>query len=101
MVKPRNIKDEVEKKKKELEVRKVEFEDQLGSQQEEFKNTLESLSRSISQFHMHNKKDQHVEIAEKVEVINTSLAHCLAEAKKFNSRENLFDKDLTDYSRVQ
>jgi hypothetical protein len=31
----------------------------LTSQQEEFKNNLESLSRSIAQFHTYNKKDQH------------------------------------------
>lgn len=56
MVKPRSILDEVEKKKKELDNKKSELEEQLTSQQEEFKNNIESLGRSIAQFHTFNKK---------------------------------------------
>ena len=70
MVKPKSIMDEVEKKRRELDIKKAEFEEQLTNQQEQFKNNLESLSRSIAQFHTYNKKDQHAEIAQRVVMIN-------------------------------
>lgn len=40
MIKPKSIMDEVEKKKRELEMKRVEFEEQLTTQQEEFKNNI-------------------------------------------------------------
>jgi hypothetical protein len=69
-----------------LEIKKGELEEQLVSQQDEFKNNIEGLSRSISQFHTYNKKDQHAEIAQKVQLINEALSSSLVEARKFNSR---------------
>ncbi len=86
MITPKSILDEVEKKKKENEARKIEFEEQLTAQQEEFKNNIESLSRSIAQFHTYNKKDQHNEIAQKVIMVNEALQNSIADAKKYNSR---------------
>lgn len=59
------------------------------------------MSRSIAQFHTYNKKDQHQEIAQKVLLINEALQNSIADAKRFNSRENLFEKEITDYSKVQ
>ena len=70
-------------------------------QQDEFKSTIEGLTRSISQFHTYSKKDQHIEIAEKVKVINDSLANAAAQARKFNSRQHLFEREITDYSKIQ
>ncbi len=34
-------------------------------------------------------------------MINEALANSISQAKKFNSRENLFEKDITDYAKVQ
>lgn len=101
MMAPKSILDDVDKKKKELDIKKNEFEQQLTMQQQEFKTTIESLNRSISQFHTYNKKEQHAEISQKVNYINEALSNCLQESKKFNSRENLFEKEITDYSKVQ
>jgi dynein heavy chain, axonemal len=33
-------------------------------------------------------------------MINDALTTSLAEARRFNSRENLFERDITDYSKV-
>jgi dynein heavy chain len=34
-------------------------------------------------------------------LINKTLANCVQDARKFNSREGLFEKEITDYSKVQ
>ncbi len=33
-------------------------------------------------------------------MINEALATSLSEARKFNSRQHLFERDITDYSKV-
>ena len=73
----------------------------MGQNQEEFKNTLESLGKSIQQFYNYNKKEHHAEISDKVKVINEALANVTAEARKYNSREHLFERQITDYSKIQ
>jgi aminoglycoside phosphotransferase family enzyme len=68
------------------------LEEQIIIQQDEFKSTIESLTRSVSQFHTYSKKDQHIEISEKVRYINEALANAASEARKYNSREHLFER---------
>ena len=70
MITPQSILEETEKIKNDIEIKKVELEEQMGQNQEEFKNTLESLAKSIQQFYNYNKKEHHAEISDKVKVIN-------------------------------
>jgi dynein heavy chain len=101
MITPQTILEEIENKKREIQQKKVELEDQIVVNQEEFKSTIESISRSISQFHAYNKKEHHNEIAEKVRIINEALASAQVEARKFNTHEQLFEREVTDYSKIQ
>ena len=101
MITPQSIIDETEKIKADIETKKLELEEQMGLGQEKFKNTLESLAKSIQQFYNYNKKEHHAEISEKVKVINEALVNVATEARKFNSRENLFEREITDYSKIQ
>lgn len=69
--------------------------------QEDFKQTIENLERTIQNFHTHQRLDNHEEIAKDVISINEQLVKYQEDARKFNFQENLFEMpETTDYSKI-
>jgi dynein heavy chain, axonemal len=97
---PKDTFELIEQRKTMLEDYIQKFSDEMKTKQEEFKENLESLERTIQNFGQYQNIHQHVEVAKEVESINESLKVFTEEAKKYNSRESLFNKETTDYSII-
>lgn len=91
----------VEKRAKDLEKDKVKFLEEMKVQQEDFKETIDNLEITIKNFHSWQDIKAHETAAKSCIEINKSLVQLQEDAKKFNSREILFDIETTDYSRIQ
>jgi dynein heavy chain, axonemal len=63
----------VEKRKKELEKDELKFEDTMKVEQEDFKDRMENLKRTIGGFHQYQEISQHEEVAQTVKDINNAL----------------------------
>lgn len=59
------------------------------------------MERTISNFYQYQNINQHEEVAKVVTTINENLSQFNEDAKKFNSREQLFDLEMTDYTKIQ
>ena len=97
---PRDTMDLVNKMKKDCEKEKVRFLDEMKEQQEEFRETIENLERTILNFNQHQQLKNHEEVAQIAMDINKCIIQFQEDARKFNSREALFDMDTTDYSKI-
>ena len=97
---PRDTMDLVNKRKKDCEKEKVRFLDEMKEQQEEFRETIENLERTILNFNQHQQLKNHEEVAQIAMDINKCIIQFQEDARKFNSREALFDMDTTDYSKI-
>ena len=72
----------------------------MKGKQEEFRENLESLERTIQNFGQYQNINQHLEVSKEVESINESLKVFNEEAKKYNLREGLFNKETSDYGII-
>lgn len=70
-------------------------------QQEEFKESIDNLERTIQNFHSWQDIKNYEAVATSCVEINKNLAALHEDAKKFNSREILFDSESTDYGKIQ
>lgn len=69
-------------------------------EQTTFKRKIDQLEREISGFHQHNKIEDYKQIAKRVAQINDILQQFTKDATKFNQREQLFEKEHTDYTKI-
>ena len=69
--------------------------------QEDFKETIDNLERTIQNFHSWQDIKNHENAAKSCLEINKSLIGLQEDARKYNSRESLFDVETTDYSKIQ
>lgn len=97
---PKKTFDLIANKTEELEKQKVEFQDHMATEQEDFRETIEDLENIVRTFIQNTDINQHNEIAEMVERVNARIDECVATAKRFNHHEYLFGMEQTDYSRV-
>ncbi len=72
----------------------------MENDQEEFKAELEDIERSIAGFNQYTNKKDYQLVAGHAENINDKLKEFNERARKFNNQENLFERDITDYSKV-
>jgi dynein heavy chain len=98
---PEEITQMVEKRVKDLDKDKVRFLEEMKLQQEGFKEDIDNLERTIHNFHSWQDIKAHENAAKSCMEINKSLAALQEDAKKFNSREGLFDIEGTDYNKIQ
>ena len=68
--------------------------------QEDFRDEIDMLERTILNFHTWQDIKNHESVAQNCIQINNSLAKLQDEARKFNSRENLFDIKQSDYGKI-
>lgn len=98
---PRDVLEMMNARKKTLEKDQVKFMDEMKVAQDEFKQTIDNLERTIQNFHQHSKLDNHADIALDVKSINEQIIRYQDDARKFVMQETLFDiMDTTDYSKL-
>ncbi|CAD8156782.1 unnamed protein product [Paramecium pentaurelia] len=97
---PKDTFDLVAKRQKDMEKEKVKFQDEMKVSQEEFKESIDNLERTIQNFNQHQTLKSHAEIAQTAQDVNKYLAEFQEQARKFNSREALFDQEQTDYNKI-
>ena len=68
--------------------------------QEDFRDEIDMLERTILNFHTWQDIKNHESVAQNCIQINNSLHKLQDEARKFNSRENLFDIKQSDYGKI-
>ena len=91
----------MDQRERALEKDNVKFLDEMKIQQEEFKNSIDNMERTIQKFYSHQSVDEHESIAKDVESVNEQLVKFNEEARKYNNKENLFNLDTTDYSKIK
>lgn len=67
-------------------------------QQEEFKDNIENIEKIISGFHQYKNINMHADVAKMARNINDQLKSYQEQSKLFNSREQLFEVEISDYS---
>ncbi|CAK83095.1 unnamed protein product (macronuclear) [Paramecium tetraurelia] len=97
---PKEIKEMVEVRNGQLEKLKVKFSDDAKVQQEDFREQIENLERTIQEFHKHQDVSKNKDMAEVVEYVMKQISEFQEQASKFNMQEALFDKPQTDYSKL-
>ena len=73
----------------------------MENDQEDFKVQLEDTEREIAGFSQHIKAEENASVAQFAETINEKLKAFNLKARKFNNQENLFERPITDYSKLQ
>ena len=83
-----------------LEVAKIDYENDLKVDQENFETTLQELMRVVSGFSRHSNIAKVQEVATEVRRITIELRKCEERAKLFREREVLFGLDVTRYDHL-
>lgn len=97
---PTEIEELVERRQKDLATRKKKLYEDMTIEQDEFKKKMEGLENKINDYHTKINSHEHKERFDDVNGIDTQLKDFVEKARKFNSRENLFGKDQSDYAGI-
>jgi len=97
---PKDTLELIEQTKILLEKNVNQFNEEMKTKQEEFKENVDNLEKTIQNFSQYQNINQHAEVAKAVESINESMKLYIEEAKKYNTREGLFGQEATDYSKL-
>jgi len=84
-----------------LEKEKLRFAEFQKEKQEEFVEQLEILRKQVDDFKQHSGLEEVSKIAEAAKSLGDRIRDAQAEAELFNSRETLFELEITDYESVQ
>lgn len=76
---------------------KRRFRDDMLGEQVSFSSTLKELSEEVKALQEFTDINDVTNIAERVKEVETKLNAAQASARLFNSRESLFEQDITDY----
>lgn len=90
---PKMIYDTIYSRDKELEKMKQRFTGEMSREQENFKEVIDNLESQVSGFYQNNQESAHSEMNERVIYIMEKLDEAVIMARKFNSREDLFNKE--------
>jgi dynein heavy chain len=80
--------------------RKKKMYEDMREEQTKFTSKIDGLENKINDYHTKINSNEHKERFEDVNQIDTELKELVEKSRKFNSRESLFDKDQTDYSKI-
>lgn len=72
----------------------------MKEQQDEFKQNYENLEQTINGFSSYTDLKKHAEMSKIVIEIQDSLGQIQEDSRKFNQREHLFGKELTEYNKL-
>jgi dynein heavy chain len=98
---PKMVYDTVASRQKELDRMKGRFFSEMNKEQEDFKEIIENLESTVNGFYQNTQESAHTEMNERVIQIMDKLDEAVGMARKFNSREDLFGRELNDYSKIQ
>ncbi|EGR27865.1 hypothetical protein IMG5_187090 [Ichthyophthirius multifiliis] len=90
----------IDKKKKEMEKDKVKFQDEMKIMQDDFKDQVDNLERTIQGFNQYADLNNHQETAQTAIDIMKQIKQFFEEARKYNNREALFEMDQTNYDSI-
>ena len=97
---PRTIDRQVEKIKGILVVQKSQFSDEMVDDQAEFAEFLRTLHAEVDGFKQYTDIARVEQVHKYVMNINQKLSKAEEDARVFNSREVLFNRDITDYVQI-
>lgn len=73
----------------------------MKEEQEELKDRIENLDQTISSFYNFQDLKNAEDVAQTCHDVNKCLNQFIEDSKKFNSREMLFEMELTNYEKIQ
>ncbi|KAJ3214893.1 Dynein heavy chain 1, axonemal [Dinochytrium kinnereticum] len=97
---PMRIEDMLKSTEASLEVDEASFMRNLTSDQEVFKERVHQLSIVLSDFSRHTDLTRIAEIVAEVHKVSLELKECQSLVSLFNSRERLFNLEVTHYDEV-
>ncbi|KAL4464296.1 hypothetical protein ABPG72_011341 [Tetrahymena utriculariae] len=97
---PKEIVKTIEDQKAILEKEKHRFKDRMEHEQENFKTDIEEAERIIQNFHTYTNIKDHGTVSGVCRDLAQKIKEFTDKAKKFNNQEQLFEKELTDYSKI-
>ena len=97
---PKDTVELVDLRKVSLEKEKTKFQESMVESQEEFKDSIENLEKTIGGFYQYSNLSQHQDTAENVTQINELLNQFETQSRQYNQHEMLFGQDITDYGKV-
>jgi len=97
---PKEILDLIGNRQNSLIKEKAKFHEAMINNQEEFKESIQTLERTIHSFHQYRHMQDHDQIAKLAAEVNENLRKSQEQAKTFNHHESLFGVDITDYSKI-
>ncbi|KAJ3111551.1 Dynein heavy chain 1, axonemal [Phlyctochytrium bullatum] len=97
---PMRIEDMIKATEASLEVDEASFMRNLTSDQEVFKERVHQLSVIVADFSRHSDLSRIAEIVAEVHKVSLELRECQSLVTLFNSRERLFNMEVTHYDEV-
>lgn len=97
---PREIMSLATKLSEKLVVYREKFLKKQMSGQDAFEKVIENLEEEVAAFSAHDELSEVERVSALLEDLQDRLENAVSEAKVFNSRETLFNRDATDYSKL-
>ena len=97
---PSDIDELVDKRLKDLANKKKKLLEEMKSEQTDFKQKIDSMEARVNSYYLKIGTDMHKEIFEEVNRMDHELKELVEKSRKFNSRESLFGRDQSDYSKM-
>jgi dynein heavy chain len=84
-----------------LEQEKLHYAEVQEEQQAEFVENMKVLGANVNNLHNFTDMSKVESVAKHIASIKSELEKAEEEARLYNSREGLFDKNITEYAQVQ
>lgn len=97
---PYTIHSQMEEVHKVLEEQQQEFLDKMHEEQAEFNETIKSLAQEVSNLANFTDFSRLEQIKKYVETLNEKLDRAETATQLFNSREDLFGEEITQYTKL-
>ena len=98
---PKDIYELVAQQDRVQERLQAKYYSEMTKEQEDFREIIEGLDSTIGSFYQNSNAKAHAEMNDKVIQIMEKLEETITNSRKYNSREDLFGRELTDYSKIQ
>jgi dynein heavy chain len=98
---PKQIYEKIEDAEATIEERKIKYAQAMMMEQEAFDHSLIQLEAEAESFAEYSDIGQVEQVAAHVKTFTEKMDKAIADAMLFNTREELFEKDPTDYEVIQ
>jgi dynein heavy chain len=97
---PQEILFLVDEREEALNQKKRNLYEEMRADQSEFKQKIDALEVRISSYYQKANMSAHDSMFDEVNKIDAELKEVTEKSRKFNSREGLFEKEVSDYSKI-